>query len=65
MLLLFPVLRDTVERGVPVCAAVIEPSGDAAYERLSSVVAMLQNVGCEASIAKLGATVNAVSVRRV
>ncbi len=63
--LLLPAIRDAVARGVSVRVVVDEPSGTAARERLSAVLSMLREAGCEAVTAGLTATGIAVIDGRV
>ncbi len=63
--LLLPAIRDAVVRGVSVRVIVDEPSSTAARERLSAVLSMLREAGCEAVTAGLTATGIAVIDGRV
>ena len=63
--LLLPAIRDAAARGVSVRLIVDEPSGMAARERLSAVLSVLREVGCEAEMGRLTVTGIAVIDGRV
>ncbi|MBR3312632.1 MAG: hypothetical protein IKG18_00690 [Atopobiaceae bacterium] len=63
--MLLPAIRDAAARGVSVRLIVDEPSGMAARERLSAVLSVLREVGCEAEMGRLTVTGIAVIDGRV
>ncbi len=63
--LLLPAIRDAIARGVPVKLIVAEPSSSAAQKRLSAVLYLLREAGCEAEMARLSTTGIAVIDERV